>query len=271
VTTGGEAVGSRPDLVLVHGLGSAGSYWDNLLPYLEDSFTVHSPELPGHGPRSAPVPDGRAHPGALARTLVEQLESDGVEQPHLVGLSLGGWVVLEMAAVGYGASVVALAPAGLWQVGAIAQDRKERTLRHALSPVQAALPLLARFPPVVAAGLEPNVAHPERVSTEQFVHAATALAQAKGYRTIDRALVRDRFTEGSRIAVPVTVAFGDHDRVLPADRARDLSELPAHADVHVVESCGHAMTWDQPEACLGLIAMTVDRASEGRDTGPTPG
>jgi pimeloyl-ACP methyl ester carboxylesterase len=257
----GDGPEPLPSLVLVHGLGSASSYWDNVLPTLRDQFDVHAPDLPGHGDGATAVPDSRAHPGALARTLVEQLEEAGIERPHLVGLSLGGWVVLEMAALGYGASVVALAPAGLWQVHAVGEDRKERTLRHALSPVRGVLPFLARLPHVKAAGLEPNTAHTDRVTQQQFVKAAVALAQARGYRAIDRAMVRDRFTDGARITAPVTVAFGDLDRVLPADRAQDLSELPVHAEVHVVESCGHAMTWDQPEACLSLISDTVARAS----------
>jgi pimeloyl-ACP methyl ester carboxylesterase len=40
---------SNPALVLVHGLGSAGTIWKSLIPDLEKDFTVYSIDLPGHG------------------------------------------------------------------------------------------------------------------------------------------------------------------------------------------------------------------------------
>ncbi|MEI6690106.1 MAG: alpha/beta fold hydrolase [Thermoleophilia bacterium] len=40
---------SNPALVLVHGLGSAGTIWKSLIPALEKDFTVYSIDLPGHG------------------------------------------------------------------------------------------------------------------------------------------------------------------------------------------------------------------------------
>jgi pimeloyl-ACP methyl ester carboxylesterase len=42
---------STKELVLVHGLGSARSYWDNLRPALERDYRVTAVDLPGHGPR----------------------------------------------------------------------------------------------------------------------------------------------------------------------------------------------------------------------------
>ena len=38
-----------PALVLVHGLGSAGSIWKSLVPELKSHFTVYALDLPGHG------------------------------------------------------------------------------------------------------------------------------------------------------------------------------------------------------------------------------
>jgi pimeloyl-ACP methyl ester carboxylesterase len=40
---------NNPALVLVHGLGSAGSIWKSLVPQLIESFTVYAIDLPGHG------------------------------------------------------------------------------------------------------------------------------------------------------------------------------------------------------------------------------
>ena len=73
----------------------------------------------------------------------------------------------------------------------------------------------------------------------------------------DRAAVADRFDRGPEVRVPVTVAFGDADRVLPPDSSQERSLLPAGARWVDVADCGHAMTWDQAETCLGLIRRTA--------------
>lgn len=246
--------------MLVHGLGSASSFWDNVRHPLGERYRVVTPDLPGHGPRSEPVPDNRAHPAALAGTLIDELKADGVDSPHLAGISLGGWVVLEMAARGYGRSAVALAPAGLWRVGAVSQDWWARVVRTLVLPTKPLLPAVSHVALFRSMGMAPNVRHPGRVARDQFLDATAALLQAKGYGALDRAAVRDRFRHGERITMPLTVAFGDHDHVLPADRAQDFGALPAHAEIHVVGSCGHAMTWDQPQRCIELIEATTARA-----------
>jgi len=251
----------QESLVLVHGLGSSGSFWENLLPDLSARFRVETPDLPGHGPGAVRPTMAQAHPRELAAALMEQLRSAGVDRPHLVGLSLGGWVVLEMAALGFGRSVVALAPAGLWVAGQkIAAERWTSFLRHGLPLVEPALPRLTRLSPVRRVVLHSLVRDPGRVSDSQLLAAATALGQAKGYRACDRAAVRNRFTGAAKLEVPTTVAFGDDDRVLPTTTSQNRSLLPRSAGFTIVEDCGHAMSWDRPDACLELIDSTAARA-----------
>lgn len=259
--------GDREDLVLVHGLGSASTYWDNLRPALGGEFQLWAPDLPGHGPGARRLSAAEAHPKALAASVVGQLRAQGILRPHLAGLSLGGWVVLEMAAMGYGASVTALSPAGLWAAGAwIPQELPQRIARRLLGPFAPALPLLARLPPVRMVGLGRNVAHPEKVSVGQFVAAARAVLQAEGYDACDRAAVSARFEGGGQITVPVTVAFGDRDQTMPVATSRDRSLLPPGARFETVGNCGHAMTWDQPEISLALIRSTVATARRGQSS-----
>jgi pimeloyl-ACP methyl ester carboxylesterase len=265
--TGGapEGAGGQP-LVLVHGLGSAGTFWDNLRPALAPDFTVHTPDLPGHGPAAQRLTLAQAEPRELAAAVIADLRAQGVESPHLVGLSLGGWVALEMASLGYGRSVTALAPAGLWPKGArIPQEWPQRALRRVATPLAPRLEHLAQRPAVQRLGLKGIVVHPERVTTRQFLDGAWALVQAKGYDTCDRACVHRRFRASSGLTVPVSVAFGDSDEVLPAPRFQDRSALPPQATWTVVPDCGHAMSWDQPDACVDLIRQTVGAA---RPVGP---
>lgn len=256
--------------MLVHGLGSAASYWDNIVPALEDRFEVHAPNLPGHGPGATQLSADDAHPHELARAVIAGLERDGVEAPHLVGLSLGGWVVLEMAAWGYAASVVALAPAGLYRPGAVIPvEGKEALAHHLLAGLRPFLPSLVRLGLVRQLGLRASVANAAKVTDAQLLAAAIALADARAFAVCDRAAVEHHFESADKIRVPSTVAFGDRDRVLPAPDCQERSLAPEGAEWVVVPDCGHAMTWDQPEACLELIDRTVARALARE--GPPPG
>jgi pimeloyl-ACP methyl ester carboxylesterase len=252
--------GASEDLVLVHGLGSAASYWDNLRPALERRYRVALPNLPGHGPAARHLRPAEASPRALAEATIDVLRAAGLEQPHLVGLSLGGWVVLEMAALGYGASVVAFAPAGLWRPGArIRLEWKEALFHHMLSASGSLLMPLAHLPLAARLGLRTNVVDPSKVARHQFDDAVVALRQAKGYAVCDWAAVHNRFTSGPSVAVPCAVAFGDQDRVLTAETSQDQALVPPDTEWLDVAACGHAMTWDQPEVCLELIDRTVAR------------
>ncbi|MHB8219541.1 MAG: alpha/beta fold hydrolase [Acidimicrobiales bacterium] len=252
------------ELVLVHGLGSSATYWDNIRPALEADFDVIAVTLPGHGPGATRLSPAAAHPRELAAAVVATLADRGVHNAHLVGISLGGWVVLEMAALGHAASVVALAPAGLWTARA-RREYEELIVRPWLRLVDRALPTMARLPLVKEIGLMTNVKHPSKVTDDQFVAAARALEQAKGFSACDVQAVRHRFENGPKVRVPSAVAFGDGDRVLPAATNQERSMAPPDAEWMIVPDCGHAMTWDQPEACLALIARTVVRRA-----GPQP-
>ncbi len=209
-----------------------------------------------------PTPAG-ARPEAMAVTVAGELSALGIERPHVVGHSLGGWVALELAALGRAASVVALAPAGLWREGApIPLERDEALAHHVLALADPALPVLVRLPLVKWLGLRGSVARPDRVPDDRFLAAARALGQARGYAACDRAAVDHPFAGAAAIDVdvPVTVAFGDADQVLPPESSQERSLLPAHARWEVVPRCGHAMHWDQPEACLRLIREMVAAA-----------
>jgi pimeloyl-ACP methyl ester carboxylesterase len=255
-------VSNPASLVLVHGLGSSGTFWENLLPDLTGQFRVIRPDLPGHGPNATRPNATQAHPREMAGVLIERLQAEGVTDPHLVGLSLGGWVVLEMAALGFGQSVVALAPAGLWTgTGKGKRERATSVMRAAIPPLEPLLSRLAALDWVKRFGLRSLVRNPSRVSADQFRKAVTSLGQAKGYQVCDRVATINRFDAKAKVTIPTTVAFGDRDLVLPATNSQNRDLLPDHAKFLVVPDCGHAMSWDRPDACLRLILDTTDPAA----------
>jgi len=90
-----ERAGSGPPLVLAHGfVGDGVSTWSEQLDGLSDEFTVVAWDAPGAG-RSAPPPSSfriADYAGCLAG-FVRALQLD---RPHVVGLSFGAIVTLEL-------------------------------------------------------------------------------------------------------------------------------------------------------------------------------
>ena len=90
-----EITGSGPPLLLIHGLGSSTRDWEFQVPALTPQFQVITADLRGHG-RSA-KPRGRYRIPQFADDMAALLRTLGAAPAHVVGLSLGGMVALELA------------------------------------------------------------------------------------------------------------------------------------------------------------------------------
>lgn len=132
----------------------------------------------------------------------------------VAGNSLGGAIALELAAAGLVASATALSPAGFFTA---AERRRAMliltTLRANTHLPSAVLRALLRSPAIRAASFAPLVTHPARLTPDRALGDALALRRGRGFRPVARAARHYQFT--GTPAVPVTVAWGTRDRVLP--------------------------------------------------------
>ena len=115
--------------MLLHGLAASGNAWQDVVPLLRRGHEVYTPTAPGH--RGGPPVQRRP---ATATDLVDWTESyldeQGLQRPHLVGHSMGGYLAIELARRGRAATVCAFAPGGFWASGdglrATTKSRVER-------------------------------------------------------------------------------------------------------------------------------------------------
>lgn len=253
-----DVTGSGPAVVLVHGLASSRRCWDLITDDLARDYTVYAIDLPGHG-ESDPLPDAPvATPAMFARALGSFLDRQGIERAHLVGNSLGGWTVLEAAADGRAQSVVALCPAGLWEplrepMSAINANRRAAVSTRPLIPAIMRIPIVRRA--LMRTGAERTRTVPYAVARD----AGLAQADARGFQAAHDGALHTRFERADDIPtdVPVTVAFGDNDRLLPAPRFQQRELAPAHARWEVLWNCGHAPMWDVPRVTTELIRQVA--------------
>ena len=81
--------------MLLHGVGNNGSMWSDLMAALPDYHCL-APDLPGHGASRSLRWRRRADTAELVASLIEAEATGG--RAHVVGLSLGGSVALELLA-----------------------------------------------------------------------------------------------------------------------------------------------------------------------------
>ena len=250
---------SKPALVLVHGLGSAGSIWNSLISNLTDTFTVYSIDLPGHG--EAPLSQGESYdPRSLGQMIIDYMKDvHQVFSMHVAGNSLGGWITLEMAALDPQAiaSVTALSPAGLWKEAPVRRFAPSIDARILAKISQFFIPIAFHLPPLKALGYR-KITHLWReLSYESCKDSVIAMARSKGYNRLWNGAKGKKFSAPIEPATKVAVVFGDHDVMLPEGIAQERSVLPAHAQWIRVKNCAHVIMWNFPKLTVDFIKQTA--------------
>jgi pimeloyl-ACP methyl ester carboxylesterase len=238
-----DRFGAGPPLVLVHALGTDRRIWEPVLEPLSAARTVITVDLPGFG--DSPALDVDPTPAALAGALERFFAHLDLEPPHVAGLSLGGWIALELARAGFVRSVTAIAPAGLWGGPLAPKPNVARRLAAAVRPV---LPLLTATPAGRRALLGGSMLYPERVPPAAAAHVVRTYASAPGFVATNRAMRAGHFDGLDRIEVPVTLAWPDHDRLVSSPAL-----VPPVVRSVVLRDCGHVPVWDAPDQVARVL------------------
>lgn len=243
-----ERHGDGPPLVLLHGVGHRRQAWGPVIGLLAPHRTVIAVDLPGHG-ESPPL---AARPGetaveAMTAAVLALLGDLGLDRPHLAGNSLGGALALLAAARGRAATVTVLSPAGFWSGHWQFPYVKAVFLGAQLSGavVRSLVPLLARSVAGRTVMDAVFVASPGKMAPEQAVDDAYAFFRARD--AVAAVLARrESFTAAIPPDVPVTIAWGSRDRLLPPSQAAIARQRLPQARYVSLPGCGHVPMTDNP-------------------------
>lgn len=254
-----ERLGGGEPMVLLHGIGHHLQVWDPVVGLLAAEHDVVAVDLPGFG-LSPGLPGGIPYDlKGVVPVLGALFEALGLDRPHVVGNSLGGLIALELGHRKLVRSVTALSPAGFWTPGerlwAYAVLRTLRTGAERLPEPTVAR--LARTTAGRAALVGAIYARPGRRSPDALVAETRALREATGFEAT-LAAGRSLLYAHDVLDVPVTVAWGTRDRLLPRRQGVRAKKLIPGARLVRLPGCGHVPMNDDP-ALVARVALDTSR------------
>jgi pimeloyl-ACP methyl ester carboxylesterase len=250
-----EIVGSGDPLVLVHGISHRRQAWYPVVDQLSEHRTVIMFDLPGHGESHDLVTHGRPVTDVLHDELVGFFDQLGLQRPHIAGNSLGGRIALEAAADDLVASATALSPAGFWKDGGL-QFRYTKALFATMIRInhltRGITPVIARNDLARAIALGWLHTHGSNVTPHLFLGDARAMLRAVPAlkEIIGQPSVMERPIPAH---IPVTIAWGQHDRVLPVSQAKQAARVYPDAQHLILSGVGHVPMPDDPRLVVDVL------------------
>ena len=260
--------GAGPDLVLFHTLRTQLDIYENMIPELQKHFTVYAVDYPGHG--WSDIPNIDYDPDQFYDWAEKFLDKIDVQDATIVGTSIGGTIVLELASRQNPrvAKVISINPydyppsltAGLKGSSVFAQVLFTATDFPFIGETFMRL----RNPFVERSLFEGGVADPSSLSDELFTEFSSVGNRPGHYQAFISLLrERDQFQDArknySKIRVPVLLVFGDQDWSTQDERIRTRDLIPGVRMV-VVKDGGHFLSLDQPETLQDLIIKFASEA-----------
>ncbi len=235
--------GSKPPLIMLHGLTANGACWSAVAHALEGDYDGIMPDARGHGRSS--VPDFGYRYEDHANDVVGLIEALRLSPPVLIGHSMGGLV----------AAVVASRSPQLLR-GLILADptflspKAQREVRDSDVADQHRRYLHMSLDAVVA---EARIRHPDR-SLETIEQIAQARLQtsigAFDVLTPPNPNYRELV---SAIEVPSLLVIGGPAGVVSPDVAAELQHLNPRLQVEQIPEAGHGLHYDQPERFAVIV------------------
>ena len=258
-----EVFGEGPPVVLVHGTPSCSQLWRNVVPTLDERFSVYVYDLPGFGESER----GEGQDVSLAaqgRVLAELVEAWGLGVPAVVGHDIGGGVVLRAHLLeGVDVESMALLDALVltpWGTPAL-RHVKENLGAYRTMPIGV-------FEAYVAGRLREATKRPmDEGAFEAYLSQWRGPAGQAAYLRKDEALLERDTAEvepllGS-VGVPVQIVWGEEDAWVDPSEAKTLAGRIPGAELEFVAGAGHFVMEDAPEGVAKVLSGFLTANSSG--------
>lgn len=248
-------VGGHGPVVLLHGFPLNRTMWDELATALAKTFHVIVPDLRGHGETDAPP--GPYQMSDHAADVLALLDRLGHARAAIVGLSMGGYIVLQL---------MATAPERLISVvladtmgRADPPERKQARAAQADSIRTEGLKAFAEqvlprmFAPSAPKECPALIERFRQIILSQRPQAVIAALQGLADRP-------DMIDALKSVQLPTLVLVGAEDQATTPDHARELASTIPNAALIVLTGAGHMSNWENTEGFNRAVLTFLEGA-----------
>ena len=225
-------------LVLVHGFLGSSKMWEPQIDFFKDYFRVITPDLPGFGRSNK----AKSHNSieSIANLLLDCLEEKKIDKFYLLGHSMGGMIVQEMAKKG--------------------GDKISKLVCYSTGP-RGEMP--GRFETVDQSrenlkknGLEitsKNIAKTWFVKGEEaeYFDICVEAGKQSSIEAVDNALTAFKNWDGietlKNIKNETLIVWGNKDKSYNLDQVQTLNSNIPNSSLFVFEGCAHNVHLEKPE------------------------
>jgi pimeloyl-ACP methyl ester carboxylesterase len=237
-------------LLLIHAFPLDARMWRPQVEAFETTYAVAAPDLPGFG--GSPSAGGVMTMASAAERCLATLDVTGIESAVVCGLSMGGYVALELWRRARG-RIAGLVLANT-RAGADAPEGAagRRALAERLRAEGNAF-LVESPPPLLSGGASDEVRALVRgLIADQPAEAIAAAALGMAERP-------DSTPDLASIDVPAMVITSDGDTLIPAEASAPMAEQIRGAELVVLEGAGHLSSLEAPDRFTEALGRFLDR------------
>lgn len=251
-----ESAATGQAVVLVHGNSLSGRcFARQLASELGQKYRLIAPDLPGHGlsgPAANPA-TGYTLPG-YAAVVTELIDRLGLQNPVLVGWSLGGHILLEAISRLPGAAGLMLLGTPPIAKPLAGEPFKPTPLSHCLFQNELSL----EHATAVAAGFFTADCQVPELLIEDMLRTDGRAREALWQSVMD-GNYSDEAEIVAHLARPLAIVHGKDDQLVNLVYIKSLS-IPAlwRGEVQVIESAGHVPHWEQPDRFNQLVMTFIE-------------
>ena len=268
-----EEAGIGPTIVFVHEFAGDHRSWEPQLRFFSRRYRCVAFNARGYPPSDVPEDVGKYSQERARDDVIAIMDHLGVEQAHVVGLSMGGFATLHVG-LGHPHRARSLVIAGCGYGSQPGEEDRFRAESEATAKVfetQGTVAAAAKY------GLGPTRVQFQNKDPRGFLQFADFLAEhsAKGSALtlrgvqMRRPLLYQLVEQMKRITVPALVMTGDEDEPC-LDAALLLKRSIPTAGLVVLPRSGHLINLEEPELYNRAVADFLAAVEVGRWTGRDP-
>ncbi len=235
-------------IILIHGFCETHEIWDGFDKKLSNYGRVISIDLPGFG--ESPLQEGSLSIDFVAEMVLNWLKEEQIKDPVLVGHSLGGYVVLAMAAKDpeFCKKLV------LFHSSVFADSEEKKANRDKVIDFvtkNGVEPFIQTFVPA----LFYNKAH-QALARVRSISLKTPLATLVSYSKA----MRDRLSREEFLAnylYPTLILAGDQDEIITMDLSKTMASISPKSIFFALPNTGHMGMIESESLAIAEISQFI--------------